>query len=185
MLFSLCLAKSVEIPSNKVRLSLRQVRSKNSFGENQMKRIEKDNFQSLNQDKIKSLLKQQITSLFCRESTNINNRKTLVRIPLIEIKHKNYTTKTIPIIDSTLIMEKYDKLQRLLMSRSTNKTTNNNKFINNSQSPTDYKDISTFGLTITPVDCLSLSKNLENSSIETKLEQEYSSIKSLQLAEKG
>ncbi|CAF3309419.1 unnamed protein product [Rotaria socialis] len=176
-------SKSSDIPSNKVRLSLRQVQSKNSLRENQLKQIRQENYRSVNQEKIKSLLKQQITSLFCRESANINHKRTFIRIPLVEIKHKNFSPKTSSIIDSTLIMERYDKLQRLLISRTTSQATINNRLLNNRQSPLEYQKVSAFGLSVTPIDCFS-SKNFENSSFEMKLEQENLSFTTPRLTQR-
>ncbi|CAF4142869.1 unnamed protein product [Rotaria sordida] len=168
--------KSIEIPSNKVRLSLRPVQCQNYLQEKQSKQIQQQNYPSFNREKLKSLLKEQLTSLFTRETTNINHKRTLIRIPLVEIKHRNLPPKTTPIIDPTLIMERYNKLQQLLISRTPSQATINNKLMNNHQPPLGYDEMSTFGLNVTPIG-FSCSKSFESSFLETKFEQENSSLK--------
>lgn len=109
------------------------------------------------------LLKEELTNLFHRESTNICSKRSFIRIPSVDIKHENNLLKSNSSIDSTLIMERYTKLKQLLINPSINQSRINSKSNDLRQSPVIFQPISTFGLTVTPLD-FSSSKQLQNSS---------------------
>ncbi|CAF2361672.1 unnamed protein product [Rotaria sp. Silwood2] len=169
-------SKSTKITSNQVHFSLRQIKTQNSSREKQSKQIH----QSLNEKSLKSILKEQLTSLLTRETANINHKRTLLKIPLVQIRHPKIPSKTGPIIDSRLIMERYDKLQQLLISRTVSQATLNNKLVKNHQSPLSYHETARFALNVTPVD-FSSSNNFESSSFETKFDQDNPSSKNRRL----
>jgi hypothetical protein len=62
-------------------------------------------------------------------------------------------------------MERYSKLQQLLISPPLSQPTINSKIINLHQSPLYFQGTSTLGLTVTPLDFAS-SKIFQNSSLE-------------------
>ena len=158
----LFLVNSTEIPTiNKVRCPLRQIQSNNSSRENQTKQNE----ELFNKERLKYLLKEQLNDLFTRETTNINTKRPTIRIPQIQIKHQNFPPRTIPSSDPTLIMERYSKLQQLLISPPLSQPTINSKIINLHQSPLYFQGTSTLGLTVTPLDFAS-SKIFQNSNLE-------------------
>ncbi|CAF1281731.1 unnamed protein product [Rotaria sp. Silwood1] len=169
-------SKSTKITSSQVHFSLRQIKTQNSSRGKQSKQIH----QSIYQKSLKSILKEQLTSLFTRETGNINHKRTLLKIPLAQIRHPNIPSKTGPIIDSKLIIERYDKLQQLLISRTVSQATLNNKLAKNHQSPLSYHETASFALNVTPVD-FSSSKNFESSSFETNFDQENPASKNRRL----
>jgi hypothetical protein len=158
---------STETSSNKARFPFRQVESNNSFRDNKSKQ----NSEPINREKFQYLIKEEICNLLRRETSNISSKRTFIRIPSVEIKHENTPSKSTPQPDSTLIMERYNKLQRILVPPSPSSPSINNKSIDNRQSPLTFQGVSTFGLTVTPLD-FSSTKHLPNSSVEKTTQQE-------------
>lgn len=144
-------------PTKKVKRSVRRRHPLRSIAsdycscsnENVRRRNEEDNL-----DKI---LKEHLTSLFTRGSIS---KRTSIQIPLINIKHDNHFNRSMPPIDSTVILQRYEKLQQLLIHPS-------KRTLRTDKQEQDREEIPAFGLTITP---LGLTSNHElqksNSSIQ-------------------
>lgn len=128
---------SSENSFRKVRFPLRQ---------NPTKKCSKEN---LNKDKIEYLLKEQIDDLIQRQTTNIQSKRSVIKIPSIVIKHENFNKKPIQQqIDSTSMLDRYSKLQQFIYSNNSNHQ--KNEF--NRQSPILFQQIKTLGLTVTPLE---------------------------------
>jgi hypothetical protein len=126
----------------------------------------KKNFEPINRENFQYLLKEQLSSLFTRETTNISSKRTMIRIPSIQIKHQNLPPKPNP----ALIMERYSRVQHLVITPRPSQPTTN-KLLNSRQSTFILQEIPTLGLTVTPLD-FSSSKYLQNSSVEKISHQE-------------
>jgi hypothetical protein len=132
----------------------------------------KQSCQSVNQEKFEIILKEHLTHLFTRgATTTFHPKRTLIKIPSVDIKHHNISPKTISSLsnpDPTLIMERYDKLQQLLLPTSSSQPT-----INNRQSLLFFQGTSTLGLTVTSLE-FSSSKQFQSPSQETITQQDNS-----------
>lgn len=151
----------------RVRYPLRHIGSRIYPNEEQLK---KEN-QKLNREKFQNLLKEQITNIFSRET---NQKRTFIQIPSVQIKHQNIQSKSNTQTDPNLIIERYQKLQQLLISPIPTQPTIQQKSIDFRQSPILFQGISSFGLTVTPLD-FSSSKQLLNSSLDKTLTDRNSS----------
>ena len=92
------------------------------------------------EENLDKILKEHLTSLFTRGSIS---QRTSIQIPLINIKHDNHFTRSIPSLDSTIILQRYEKLQQLLIQPM--------KTIQRRQEQAEEETRTTFALTITPL----------------------------------
>ncbi len=144
--------------SNKLRFPLRQIESRHNS------RI-KDS--SNNREKFQYLFREQMTTLLTRETTNLSSKRTVIKIPSVEIKHETTPLiRTRTQIDPKLIMERYAKVEQMLISPT------QNQFFDINQSPILVQQTSSFGLTVTPLD---FSSSKQHSS----LDQHENSLKTI------
>ena len=102
------------------------------------------------EDNLDKILKEHLTSLFTRGSIS---KRTSIQIPLINIKHDNHFNRSIPPLDSTIILQRYEKLQQLLIHPSKRTLPIDKQ---------EQEEITTFGLSITPLG-LTSNHQLQNS----------------------
>lgn len=164
----------------RVRYPLRHVGSRIHSNEEQLR---KEN-QKINREKFQSLLKEQITNIFSRETNHPNDKRTLIKIPSVQIKHQNISPKSNSQTDPNVIIERYQKLQQLLISPTPTQPTIHHKSFEYRQSPILFQGISSFGLTVTPLE-FSSSKQLHNSSLDKSLTEDNASLTNRPLTQPG
>lgn len=146
-LYSECLSEN---NCRKGRSSLRQIQSNKSAEQNS------------NEDKIEYLLKEQLNRLMKRQTTTVQPKRTVIKIPSVDIKHQYLSHKPVQQqTDTTSINDRYAKLQQFIYSPVSNCQRNDLQ----RQSPLFLQQITTLGLTITPLEIYNSNQQQSDKSI--------------------
>jgi len=147
---NLCSECSSENSSRKVRFPLRQIQSKKCSESN------------VNEEKLQLLLNEQINRLMKRPTTNCQSKRIAIKIPSVDIKHQHFTSKS-PIQssqDTNSNNDKYSKLQQFIYSPMTTYQR---------QSPLILQQITTLGLSITPLEIYNSNQRRPSTQIGSRL----------------